>query len=89
MGNAEPRVWHDAALRSGPQADDSLVSLGRTPIADECQHCEVCRWAKEYVDRRLRERAGETLAPADDAAAAWRQLRGALDSARDAMHGRT
>ena len=75
-------------MRTGEQGtDEALMHLGRAPIADECQHCEVCRWGREYVDRRLRDRAGEEfpvgLGPDD----AFHRLQSAVTSTRAAIHG--
>lgn len=79
---------HAAAMRSGEEGtDEALMHLGRAPIADECQHCEVCRWGREYVDRRLRERAGERFPPGLGPDDALHQLHSAVATTRAAIHG--
>jgi hypothetical protein len=77
---------HDAAVFGGAEEREVLLRLARSPIADECRSCPVCRLAREYVQRRLDERAGLVFPPDQSGEAAWRRLQAAVDSVKVSVH---
>ena len=76
---------HEAVESAGDRPSDALLILGRSPIAEECRRCSVCRWARTYVERRIAERSGRSHPTTESAEAAWRELQSALGEARRAM----
>jgi hypothetical protein len=73
---------HDLVLFGGAEESEVLLRLARSPIGDECQRCLVCRSAREFVERRLAERAGEVFPPDQSGEAAQRKLQAAIDRAK-------
>jgi hypothetical protein len=86
--DSEPCDLHDAAIYVGPDEGESLLRLARSPIADECRNCPVCRLAREYVERRLDEQAGLDFPPDQNGEAAWRKLRAAVEGVKTTVHKR-
>ena len=77
---------HEAAVFNGPQETDDLLRLARSPIGDECQICSVCRSAREFIERRLAEQAGQVFPPGQNGDAAWKKLQNAIASAKLSVH---
>lgn len=73
---------HEVLLFAGADESEALLRLARSPIGDECQRCAVCRSAREYVERRLAERAGRVFPPDQSGEAARRTLQAAIDRAK-------
>ncbi len=86
MSASDPCELHEVAILIGVNESEALLRLART-LGDECRTCDVCRSARAYVDRCLRERAGERFAEGDDARSAWARLRTAVESARRTIRG--
>jgi hypothetical protein len=80
---------HDVALFGGAEESEALLRLARSPIGDECQRCPVCRSAREYVERRLAERAGWVYPPDRSAEAAQRDLQAAIERAKASIRAST
>jgi hypothetical protein len=80
---------HEVVLFSGAYESEVLLRLAQSPIGDECQRCPVCRSAREYVERRLAERAGRVYPPDQGGAAALQNLQAAIDRAKAAIHAPT
>ena len=76
---------HDAVILVGAEESEDFVRLARSPIGDECQRCTICRFAREYVERRLAEEAGGRLPPGESAGAAWEKLQGAIAAVKDSV----
>jgi len=85
MVEADRCELHDVAIVIGTDQSESLLRLGHSPLGDECQHCQVCRSAREYIQRRLDERSGRTLPAGENAEAAWKKLRAAVEHARTSI----
>lgn len=73
---------HEAAPFVREEEAEALLRLARSPIGAECQMCEVCRTAREYVERRLVEQAGYVPPPGENADASWRKLQAAIQAAK-------
>jgi len=86
MADLDQCELHEAAVFPGAEESEVLVRLARSPIGDECQICSVCRSAREYVERRLAEKAGQVFPPDQSAEAAWRKLQAAIESAKASVH---
>ncbi len=80
---------HEVVLFSGADESEALLRLARSPIGDECQRCPVCRSAREYIERRLAERAGRVFPPNQSGEAALRNLQAAIDRAKAAIRTST
>jgi len=76
---------HEVAMFVGENEADDLLRLAHSPIGDECQICGVCRAAREFVERRLVERAGYVPPPGESADASWTKLQSAIHGARAKM----
>jgi hypothetical protein len=86
MADSERCELHEVAILIGTDETEDLLRLERSPIGDECRRCAVCRSAREYVARRLDERAGRVLPPDESGEAAWRNLQAAIAKARASIH---
>lgn len=82
MAESEPCELHEVAVFGGGQEAEELVRLARSPIGDECQICPVCRSAREFVQRRLAEQAGQVFPPDQNGEVAWRKLQTAIASTK-------
>jgi hypothetical protein len=89
MGDSDNCQLHEAVILVGTDESEALLRLGRSPIADECQRCRVCRAAREYVQRRLDERSGRVFPPDQNGEAAWRSLQAAVEHAKASIHHST
>ncbi|MGA8543400.1 MAG: hypothetical protein WB947_07700 [Thermoplasmata archaeon] len=87
MVEFDPCDLHDAAILAGPDEAETLLRLARSPIADECQRCSVCRLAREYVARRLEEKAGRVFPPSQNGEATWQRLQAAVEGVRIQTRG--
>jgi hypothetical protein len=77
---------HEAAILIGTDDSENLLRLARSPIGDECQMCPICRLAREYVGRRMAERAGRVF-PKDESGEAVRlKLQSAVETVRTSVH---
>lgn len=76
---------HEVVLFGGGEESEALLRLARSPIGDECQRCPVCRSAREFVARRLAERAGRVFPPDQNGEAAQRRLQAAIHQAKSSM----
>jgi hypothetical protein len=86
MPDTDPCRLHEVAILVGADRSPELLTLGQSPIGDECRSCPVCRSARTYVRRRLDERSGRVLPEGEDGQAAWRELQRAVAAARSAIH---
>ena len=86
MVDPERHELHEVAIFSGEEQSETLERLARSPIGDECQTCPVCRYAREYVDRRLAELAGRVFPPGENGEAAWRKLQAAVENTKSTVH---
>ena len=77
---------HEAAIVVGVHDSETLLALARSPIADECQVCTICRIARQYVEATLAEGAGAHLGPAESSATLRVQLADAVDAVKAAHH---
>jgi len=77
---------HEVAILVSESEADELLRLARSPIGDECQICPVCRTAREFVERRLVEKAGYVPPPGESADASWTKLQSAIHGARSKIH---
>lgn len=87
MAGTDPCELHDAAVRVGKDESETLRELIRSPIADECRNCSVCRLAREFVQRRREEQAGWSFPPDQTAEATWRKLQAAVEGVKTSLHG--
>lgn len=79
--------FHEAVVGLESDVSETLLRLTHSPIADECQRCTVCRWARTFIERRLAEQAGRRFPADQNGDAALRQLQAALRELRTAVHG--
>jgi len=86
MTGSEQCDLHDAAVGAGAHESDDLVRLAQSPIGDECQYCPVCRYAREYVERRLAEETGVALPANENASDSWRKLQSAVAAVKTTVH---
>jgi len=89
MAESEQCELHEVAIFGGEQGAEELARLARSPIGDECQICSVCRSAREFVERRLAEQAGQVFPPDQNGEAAWRKLQAAIAHAKLSTHRAT
>lgn len=73
---------HEVALLADEEEAEELFRLARSPIGDECQICVVCKFAREYVERRLAEQSGYAPPAGEDSGASWQSLQSAIQSVR-------
>ena len=86
LSEPDPCDLHEAAIRVGSDEAETLHRLARSPIADECRSCAVCRLAREYVQRRLAEQAGRVFPPEESGEATWRKLQAAVNGVKVTVH---
>ncbi len=86
MADSDQCELHEVAVFNGPQEADDLLRLARSPIGDECQICSVCRSAREFIERRLAEQAGQVFPPGQNGDAAWKKLQNAIATAKLSVH---
>jgi len=78
MAEADRCELHEVAILAGPGETETLLRLARSPIADECQICAVCRSAREFIELRLAEQRGQVFPPQRSSEAARKQLQTAI-----------
>lgn len=86
MDESDRCELHEVAMVAGEDEAEKLLRLARSPIGDECQICEVCRAAREFVQRQLVEKAGFVPPPGESADASWAKLQTAIRSAKATIH---
>jgi len=86
MSGLEPCDLHEAATVTGARPSEDLIRLAQSPIGDECQYCPVCRYAREYVERRLAEEAGAPAPSEEGSDDSWRKLQAAVASVKTVVH---
>jgi len=86
MLEPEPCDLHRSVTLAPPDEADELLRLARSPIGDECRNCAVCRLAREYVYRRLEERAGRVFPPDQTGEAVLLRLQAAVENAKVTVH---
>lgn len=89
MTGSEQCELHDAAVIVGPHESEDLVRLAQSPIGAECQYCPVCRYAREYVERRLAEESGVVPSSGEGANESWRKLQRAVAAVKTTVHRST
>jgi len=77
---------HEVAILAGPDDSEDLLRLARSPIADECRMCNVCRYAGEYVELRMAERSGQVFPPQENSEAVLRRLQSAVHAVKGTVH---
>jgi len=77
---------HEVAILIGTDQSEDLLRLARSPIADECRMCSVCRLAREYVELRVAERAGQVFPTDENSEAIRRKLELAVGTVKASVH---
>jgi len=86
MDESDRCELHEVAIFASEDETDDLLRVARSPIGDECQICPVCRAAREFVERRLAEKAGFVPPPGESADSSWTKLQTAVQSAKATIH---
>jgi len=86
MVDPGPCELHEVAILIGTDESEDLHRLAHSPIGDECRMCSVCRLAREYVERRLAEKAGQVFPPEENGEAVRRKLQSAVDAVKGSVH---
>jgi hypothetical protein len=84
MADLDECELHEAAIVVGTDESETLLRLVRSPLGDECQHCAICRLAREYIEHRLAERSGRVFPAGQTGDAIWQQLQRALEGIKSA-----
>ena len=86
MVDPGPCELHEVGLFLGTDDSRVLLQLARSPIADECRMCSVCRLAREYMEVRIAELSGHVFPPEENGAAIQRELQSAVNAVKATHH---